>query len=174
MARREGLGLSAVRTEGAILPPSLLARVQAGDAKLAGLKPEDYGLSGERLREAASRAWNALQSAWASFSQQREKLPTGDAGTSLTRNRWLYPVLRALDYGVLDLQRDFPTSHLYGHVPIHTVGFTLGLDERAKGKTPHGTVQTFLNASDDHLWGIVTNGLRWRLLREQCWWCWGY
>lgn len=168
------IGLSAIRSEGAILPQRLLARVRAEDGKLGGLKPEDYGLSGERLREAASRAWNALQGAWASFSQQREKLASNDAGTSLTRTRWLYPLLRALDYGVLDLLREkpiiegreFPISHLYGHVPIHTVGFTIELDARTKGMTPHGTVQTLLNASDDYLWGIVTNGLRWRLLRD--------
>ena len=31
---------------------------------------------------------------------------------------------------------------------------------------PHGMVQEFLNASDGHLWAIVTNGLQLRLLRD--------
>ena len=64
MARRDRLGLSAVRTEGAILPPSILARIHREDPTLGGLKPDDYDLSGTKIREAASQAWNALQGPW--------------------------------------------------------------------------------------------------------------
>lgn len=32
--------------------------------------------------------------------------------------------------------------------------------------SPHGLVQLLLNASDNSLWGMVSNGLRWRVLRD--------
>ncbi len=181
MARRDTLGLSAVRTEGAILPPSILVRIHAEDPGLPGLKPLDYGLSGERIREAASRAWNGLQPAWQSFQHHRSQMAPGDQGAAMTRTRWLNQIMKALDYGSLDPlrsqgvrldDRDFPVSHMAGRTPIHLVGCGLDLDARTPGAagaarmTPHGIVQLLLNGSDEHLWGFVSNGLRWRILRD--------
>ena len=181
MARRDTLGLTAVRTEGAILPPSILQRIHREDASLGGIKPQEYGLSGERIREAASRAWNALQTPWQIFKKEREKLSEGEAGTGMTRSRWLSQVTKALDYGPLDplrskgvqvKDREFANSHMYGHVPMHMVGCGLDLDKKPLGvsgaarMTPHGMMQLLLNASDLHLWGFVSNGLRWRILRD--------
>lgn len=34
-----------IRTEGSILPPDLLQRIDAGDHELEGLEPEDYHLA---------------------------------------------------------------------------------------------------------------------------------
>lgn len=180
MARRDTLGLSAVRTEGAILPPSILQRVHREDPSLGGMKPEEFGLSGERIREAASRAWNALQAPWRSFQAERAKLSPNEAGTGMTRSRWLLQILKALDYGAIDPlkesltvgDREYPVSHLYGHVPMHLVGCNLDLDKKTPGAvgaarmTPHGMVQLLLNGADSHLWGFVSNGLRWRILRD--------
>ena len=55
---------------------------------------------------------------------------------------------------------------------VHLVGRGLSLDRRAAGQrgaaaaNPHGLVQEFLNRSDAHLWAIVSNGLRLRILRD--------
>ena len=55
---------------------------------------------------------------------------------------------------------------------MHLVGRGLSLDRRAAGQrgaaaaNPHGLVQEFLNRSDAHLWAIVSNGLRLRILRD--------
>ena len=55
---------------------------------------------------------------------------------------------------------------------VHLVGRGLSLDRRAAGQrgaaaaNPHGLVQGFLNRSDAHLWAIVSNGLRLRILRD--------
>ena len=55
---------------------------------------------------------------------------------------------------------------------MHLVGRGLSLDRRAAGQrgaaaaNPHGLVQEFLNRSDGHLWAIVSNGLRLRILRD--------
>ena len=57
-------------------------------------------------------------------------------------------------------------------MPMHLVGCGLSLDRRAAGMrgaaaaNPHGLVQEFLNRSSGHLWAIVSNGLRLRILRD--------
>jgi hypothetical protein len=51
--------------------------------------------------------------------------------------------------------------------PIHIIGSRLRLEERI-GKprlSAHALMQEYLNCTE-HLWGIVTNGLQWRLLRD--------
>lgn len=180
MARPQRLGLSAVRSEGAILPPSILQRIHREDPSLGGMTPDDFGLSGMRVREAASQAWNALQGPWRAFQAERARLGPGEAGTGMTRNRWLNQISKALDYGSIDPlrgsvgvgDRTFALSHLYRQVPIHWVGCGLELDRPTAGEkgaakmSPHGLVQLLLNASDNYLWGFVSNGLQWRILRD--------
>ena len=169
-----------VRTEGGLLPADLLQRIAAGDSDLEGLKPSDYHLAGgERLNEAISRAWNRLLGAWTTFRAAAEKLPQGDLGTSTTRERWLLILFQELGYGRLSAARAveiegkaYPISHLWQNTPIHLVGFRVDLDRRTRGvagaarTSPHSLVQEFLNRSDDHLWGFVSNGLRLRILRD--------
>ena len=50
------------------------------------------------------------------------------------------------------------------------VSFRQDLDKRVEteGKqfSPHGLVQEFLNRSESHLWGFVSNGLKLRILRD--------
>ncbi len=180
MAKRERLGLTAVRTEGAILPVSILQRIHLEDRTLDGLKPEQYDLTGDRLREAASRAWTALQGPWLNFKAERSKLASSEAGTSATRNRWLYPVLRELHFGPLEplreslkyAEKEFSISHRFGHAPIHLIGCGLELDKRTPGAvgaakmSPHGLLQSCLNSTKENLWGFVSNGLLWRVLRD--------
>jgi len=169
-----------VRTEGGLLPADLLQRIAAGDSDLEGLKPSDYHLAGtERLNEAISRAWNRLLGAWTAFRAAAEKLPQGDLGTSPTRERWLLILFQELGYGRLSAARAvdiegkaYPISHFWQNSPIHLVGFRVDLDRRTRGVTgaartsPHSLLQEFLNRSDDHLWGFVSNGLRLRILRD--------
>lgn len=169
-----------IKTEGALLPADLLRRVQAGDRTLPGLTPEAYHLpGGMRLNEAASRAWNALLGAWTTFQEARERLPEGDLGTTVTRERWLLPLFQELNYGRLQARtaveidgKIYAVSHGYGHAPVHLVGCNVDLDRRTRGvagaatASPHSLVQELLNRSDEHLWGVVSNGLRLRVLRD--------
>ena len=68
--------------------------------------------------------------------------------------------------------RSYPVSHGWNQVPIHLVGSHADLDHRTPGAigaskaSPHSLVQSALNASDAHLWGIVSNGFNLRLLRD--------
>jgi very-short-patch-repair endonuclease len=167
-----------IRTEGAPPPPDLLQRINEG-ADIDGLTPDSYHRPGEKLNEAINRSWNALQGAWASFKAAQERLPEGDLGTSITRERWLLPLFRELDYGRLQTAtaveidgRSYPISHGWEHVPIHLVSYRLELDKRTPGAagassaSPHSLVQIFLNRSDDHLWGFLSNGCKLRILRD--------
>ena len=121
-----------------------------------------------------------MQGAWAILRAEQEKLPESDLGTSLTRRRWLLPLFRELAYGQLQSAtahsidgKSYPISHSWGlNVPIHLVSYNVGLDERVPGvagaaaASPHSLLQIFLNRSDDHLWGFVSNGYKLRILRD--------
>lgn len=169
-----------IRTEGGLLPVDLLERIAAGDKSLNGLEPGSYHLApNEKITEAVSRSWVRLRGYWEAFRAGVEKLPTGDTGTSLTRERWLMPLFQELGYGRLQRadsievgQKSYTVSHRWERVPLHLVGFRVELDRRAAGvigaaqAAPHGLIQELLNGSDDHLWAFVSNGRRLRLLRD--------
>ncbi len=168
-----------IRTEGAILPPDLLGRISEGDKDLDCLDPASYHRTGETLNEAISRSWNRLLGAWTAFKDRREALPEGQPETGMTRERWLLPLFRELDYGWLSATRaveiegkSYPVSHAWRKTPIHLVGFRTDLDRRTPGvagaarTSPHGLVQELLNRSEDRLWAFLSNGLRLRILRD--------
>lgn len=171
---------SSITVEGAVLPSDLLRRIGEGDRSLEGLTPEDYHLpAGERINEAVSRSWTYLLGRWLSFKERRNALEPGESGRAMTRDQWLFPLFKELGYGqlqkaeafVLD-EKSYPISHGYMRVPIHLVGCGVDLDRRKKGEpgasesSPHSLLQEFLNRSHMHLWGIVANGLKLRLLRD--------
>lgn len=180
MSRRLNETFMTVRTEGGLLPSDLLLRIAAGDDSLGGADPLSYHLAkGERLGEAITRAWTRIQGAWEGFRAAAEQLSPTDLGTGLTRERWLGVLAQELHYGRLPVARGlevegkpYPISHVWNQVPIHLVGFRIGLDVRTPGVagaariTPHGLVQEYLNRSGSSLWGVVSNGLRLRLLRD--------
>jgi hypothetical protein len=168
-----------IRTEGQILPPDLLTRIVERDKELEGLDPGSYHLVGQTINEAISRSWTVLQGAWSAFKDRRAALPEGQPETQMTRERWLLPLFRELDYGRLETMRaveiegkSYPISHRWLHTPIHLVGFRTDLDKRTPGVagaariSPHGLVQEFVNRSEDHLWAFLSDGLRLRILRD--------
>lgn len=168
-----------VRTEGALLPADILARIAAGDSNLGGLDPGSYHLDpSEKIGEATNRAWNRMQARWASFQTERAKLTPADAGTTITRERWLLPLFEELKFGRLQLAskveidgKSYSVSHAWQNLPIHLVGCQVDLDRRvivagAQRSSPHSLLQELLNRSAGHLWGIVSNGLQLRLLRD--------
>jgi hypothetical protein len=165
-----------VKTSGQLLPVDLLARIVDNDPTVKGLSPEAYHLNaGERLNEAASRAWNSSLNNWKAFREASAKLSPSDQGTSLTRDKWLLPLFRELGYGWLQANKRsieidgkaYPVSHQWqSHVPIHLVSFRHEIDRRTPGATgatersPYSLIQEFLNRSAGHRWGFVSNGLK--------------
>ncbi|MFG0318241.1 MAG: Eco57I restriction-modification methylase domain-containing protein, partial [Planctomycetota bacterium JB042] len=169
-----------IRATGGLLPVDILQRVAALDQDLPGLTPSDYHLAeGERLNDAINRSWKRLQGVWRSFQKAIAGRPDSDVLTGPTREKWLQIVFQELGYGhhsrtgglALD-GKAYSISHAWHAVPIHLVGWRVDLDRRQKGvegaahASPHGLVQEYLNRSDDHLWGIVSNGRALRLLRD--------
>ncbi|MBI4525761.1 MAG: type II DNA modification enzyme, partial [Deltaproteobacteria bacterium] len=179
MARRTN-DFQAIRSEGGLLPPDLLRRVLDSKEKLPGTRSEDYGLpQGERLNDMITQSWNRLRKHWAEFRSAAESLPEGEAGTGLTNEKWNLPLLRELAFGLLPTSagpevggRTYAINRFYGPVPVHLIGCGLSLDRRAAGvrgaaaANPHGLVQEFLNRSSGHVWAILSNGLRFRILRD--------
>ena len=174
---RGRLGFVAVRVVGGLVPSGLLERVGAQDSSLERVQPSDYYLAaGERLGEAITRSWNRLRTLWERFS---ERIEEEGALTGPTRQEWLLPLFQELGFDQLDVSpglelegKPYPISHLWQSIPIHLVGVGVDLERRsprvvgAASASPHGLVQEFLNRSEDHLWGVVSNGRQLRLLRD--------
>lgn len=172
----------AIRSEGGLIPYDLLDKIATED--VPGQKASDFGLAkGRRLSDEIQRVWSDAQDLWDIFHRRRDSLPEKDPhGTTLTRERWIVPLLTdpqilaySLTYQPSAIVLDgltFPISHLAGESeespPVDIEGFKIDLDHRApKLRTsPRAMVQEFLNHSEAHLWGIVTNGLSFRLLRD--------
>jgi hypothetical protein len=172
-------GFLAVRAEGGLISPDIIAGLAASRSELPGLRAEDYHLGAERLGEAITRSWNRMRGEWARFQDARTSAGATEAATGLTRERLLLPLFQELGYGRLQPARglevqgkSYPVSHLWGKAPIHLVGSGVELDRRSSGvagaaqASPHGLVQELLNRSDEHLWGFVSNGRLLRILRD--------
>jgi Eco57I restriction-modification methylase len=173
------IALTTIRTEGGLLPPDFLQRLTGLQADVPGLAPDSYHLPGEKLNEAASRAWNRLLGMWTAFQSTAEALPAADPATTVTREKWLLPLFAELGYGRLQPAKaieiddqSYPVSHAWQHVPMHLVGRNVDLDRRTAGvagaarTSPHGLVQELLNRRSESLWGFVSNGLKLRVLRD--------
>ena len=169
-----------IRSEGGLLPPDLLRRVLDPRGALPGTQPEDYGLAkGDRLNEAITQSWNRLRRHWAGFREAAAGLPDGEPAEKLTNDKWSIPVLQELGFGMLPTGagpeiggRSYAIKRFFGPTAVHLVGCGVNLDKRAAGvrgaamSNPHGLVQEFLNRADGYLWAIVSNGLRFRILRD--------
>lgn len=168
-----------VHTEGGLLPLDLLQRIVLEDKTLPGLSDDAYHLlDGERLRDAMNRSWSQLTTVWKNFKAAEEKLPATDRANVLTRDKWLLPLFHALSFGRLTKApeeqidgKTYAISHHYNHSPIHFLGCRTKLDDPQKDKsgrtiTAHGLVQDYLNRSEGHLWGFVSNGFTLRILRD--------
>src|SRR5579859_303609 len=171
-----------VRSEGGLLPPDLLARIVAGDRDLGGVEPTDYALAAsDRLGDAAARAWNRAKAHWQSFSAMRESLKPDESGVTETRELWIFQLLREVGFDRPEFRaaaeevggRRYPIQHRSGPVPLHIVSFRQSDLDRSVSAgagqprvSPHGLIQEYLNRADDSLYGLVTNGLTLRLLRD--------
>ncbi|WP_222271976.1 Eco57I restriction-modification methylase domain-containing protein [Modestobacter marinus] len=168
-----------VRVGGGLLPSDVLSAVLGGS--LDGLRSTDYHLAGENPREASARVWTHLLGVYRRFRDDLARLPEGDPAVGLTRERWLTVVLSELGYGRVPVtgtggltagDKQYPVSHLWGATPIHLLGWGVPLDKRTPGvpgaaqRAPHAMVQELLNRTDDHLWGVISNGRVLRLLRD--------
>ncbi|MFZ3493964.1 Eco57I restriction-modification methylase domain-containing protein [Streptomyces sp. 5.8] len=183
-ATRTALAFTSVTTVGGLLPSDMLLRI-AEARNLPGTKSADYGLPASvPVRDEAERAWEYLKPLWRDLrtalpSDPKTGAPaadpTGRAGTD-----WLAQLFRKLDFGALtevgsagipadsDPDKRFQVSHRHGPALIHQIPWNQELDKRpASGQVPpQSMLQDCLNRTEAHVWAVLTNGRRLRLLRD--------
>ena len=169
-----------IRSEGGLIPYDMLDQV--AQEAVEGQKASSFGLSGSRrLSDEISSAWSQAQNHWSNFSLKRDDPGKDDPyGTTLTRRRWITRLLEdCLDYtvepyptGPVVNGKTYAISQRAGNnedaPPVHIEGFRIELDQRQESRrfSAHALVQQYLNVREGQLWGIVTNGLEFRLLRQ--------
>jgi hypothetical protein len=148
-------------------------------AEIHGQKPSDFGLPADTtVDRAIGEAWTTARTKWKQFQEKRTRITSN--GFADTRKYWVKPLLQELGYELEGAEpelldgsdKPFPISlraeGLEGF-PVHLVGVGQPLDERhangGRNQTPHALVQEYLNHSE-HVYGLVTNGLQLRLLRD--------
>ena len=174
--------------EGNLIAGDILADLFGSNIK--GQAPEDFGFAkADKLADEIATVWGEAKKFWAGFKKSREESSFSESGTTETRKAWVVPLLYNLGYlptfrgeaEVIDGQ-SFAISHRAGvgdgevakattteTPPIHITGCRIRLDHKPPSGNPrlsaHGLMQEYLNRTE-HLWGITTNGLQWRLLRD--------
>jgi len=178
MAKRKftQLAYDALTLEGGIFNAEWLAKVAHLDAPRQ--KPDDYGiLAGLNLRDEIARAWRIAQALWIKFHASRGAA----SGSSAATEKFVVALLEAFGFsGLAKLtsarsigERSFPISHTLHRIPVVVAAHTEGLDEgqqrfgeAGRRRSPFGLLQEYLNAADQSLWGLVSNGLKLRLVRD--------
>jgi hypothetical protein len=175
-----------INIHGNLLSEEILQKIESGEAD--GQKPVDFGYEpGTNLRSEIEYTWSRIKLDWKHFSEKSTKLPASDPyGTTLSR-RWMELFLNSLGFNHTRQKSNLIGGNNLGYaishttdnlddLPIHIVGFNEPdrpdkntLDIRTSGGTtrlsPHATVQEYLNVTE-HLYGIATNGLHLRLIRD--------
>ena len=178
--RRAG-SFACVTTEGGLLPQDLLERIPQRGSRPPGDK---RGILPPRRERPQRRGREPVVEP---TERQLARLPIragqgagGICGDDGYARALAAPLFDTLGYGRLarastvEIEgRRFAISHKSVYpVPVHLLGAGVSLDTRRSGvagaarMSPHGLMQDFLNRSEDHLWGFLSNGLRLRVMRD--------
>ena len=182
MNRRDAAQDTLFQMEGGLLPADLLNQLDA--LRLPGQQPSDYAIpKGLTLRDEIGRYWRIAQAQWTSFDGKRQREDLSDP--TATAQRWMEDLLNQV-FGFSDLisagharvigERHFSITHhaFDGAVPLVLCApGRNALDERlprfgheGRRRSPTGLLQEYLNANDEALWGLVSDGQRLRILRD--------
>lgn len=180
MRKRTEHGFVALRLEGGILPAEFFQKVAALTAKKQ--KNADYRLAkGLNIRDEIGRAWRIAVAEWQEYQEHR--IRTDADQNEIGIKRWLTSLFKQV-LGFEDLtasdriyhaERSFPINYRSenGIVPMVFATADYQLDkghvlfgEDGRKRSPHGLLQEYLNADESCLWGLVSNGLKVRLLRD--------
>lgn len=176
--RETQLAFEALSIEGGLLSPEWLSKI----AQLqAGVQAEaDYCIpKGLNLRDEIGRYWRIAQAHWTDFKAGCEA-STDAAATSerfvlaLLRDGFGFAALEPVAPTVLQ-ERSYPVGHatLGGRVPVVIASAGSGLDalstnfgDGARRRSAFGLAQEYLNSQEDALWGIASDGLTLRIVRD--------
>ena len=179
IARRDR-GFTGLKIEGGLLPPEFLQSVAALETPYQD--GADYGLSRSlAIKEELARYWRIASDLYAGYAERR--LRRDLRGSQMGVEEWLVPFLRSI-LGYEDLEaagsaildeRVFRLTHhaCGGAVPLLLVTHDFDLDKSdlrlghdGRREAAHNILQEYLNAEDASLWGLVSNGTKLRLLRD--------
>lgn len=169
-----------LKIEGALLSADLVSEIASGEA--FGQRPQDFGLNTKiRLIDEIAACWSDARAYWEAFQHGLGRVKESETAATVTREQWILPLLRSLGFDGITFSRSathvggqsYFISHRLGDdengLPIHIEGAKIDLDKRPpSGRpriSPHALLQEYLNRTD-HLWGIVTNGYQFRILRD--------
>ena len=165
-----------VRIEGNIISAEILETIAL--AKADKQKSKDFGLDpSDKVKDSIAYKWSEAKSLYTIFKSKMTRIKPTDTGISETRRFWMLIFLDFLDYTPVKASADFVNGKSYAishraenlnKFPIHIMGFNQSLDKKPDTglrMSPHALVQEYLNLTE-HLYGIVTNGIYLRLLRN--------
>lgn len=172
------LAFEALAIEGGLLSPDWLARaaqLQAGQQSEAEYRVP----KGLVIRDEIGRYWRIAQAVWSEFAQGR----AAGADPAFLAERFVLGMLRDA-FGFSSLapiapleiaERSYPIGFaaLGGRIPVVLAPAGLGVDapvpayvDGARRRSAFGLAQEFLNASDDAMWGVVSDGVTLRIVRD--------
>lgn len=173
-------GFSGLKVEGGMLPPEYLQTIAA--CKAPEQSDSDYDLSKSlALREEIARYWKIAADLYDRYTRHRSRGNLKAMRTAI--HDWSVPLLRdvlgynsLVPYGSVEVnERVFNLTHKAygGTVPVLLVDNKFKLDKAypflghdGRRQAPHGIMQEYLNAEDAALWGIISNGSKLRILRD--------
>lgn len=179
----------AIRIEGGLIPANELARLTTLQTPDKTEQTDSHYLipKGLKLRDEVARYWKIGQTLWTDFQTLRQRKDV-DAHQVSVRN-FLVPLMRDV-LGFTDLIAGATvdaSGHTYnigyaarkGRLPVVLAGHTQLLDApterfgesnpdtgKTRRRSPFMLAQEALNASDQSLWAITSNGLSLRILRD--------
>jgi len=173
------LSLPSLRLEGSLFLPDQLDKAALGQATRQ-TEADYHTPKGLKLKDDYSRAFQIANAQWKHFAPLMERKDVDAHQITITfveellRDAFAYRIA-AVD-GIALAGRHYPISFMAGHVPIVVSPHDLALDtpdERfgitssgSRRKSAFQLAQEFINASEHHLWAIVSNGKQLRLLRD--------
>jgi hypothetical protein len=177
-ARDAQLGFEALSIEGCLLSPVWRSKVTQLAAE--GQSEADYRIrKGLNLRDEIGRYWRIAQPCWQEFEAGLKS----KADTRLLAERFIVELLRE-SFGFTSLvtvpphvlaERNYPIGHaaLDGRVPLVIAPAASGLDalspafgDGTRRRSAFGLAQEYLNTEDAALWGITSDGVNLRILRD--------
>ncbi len=177
-AREAQLAFEALSIEGGLLSPEWLSKV----AQLqAGTQAEaDYRIhKGLNLRDEIGRYWRIAQAHWADFKGGRDAKADAKAVSerfvlALLRDAFGFTALVPVEPAVFQ-ERTYPIGHatLGGRVPVVVAPPDGGLDALSpafgdgnRRRSAFGLAQEYLNAAEGAMWGLASDGLTLRIVRD--------
>ena len=173
------MSFNAISTSGSLLSDEFLSNALNPASAMDAFDPGTFTpewKTRDDFETALSRTWRSLTMKFDALH-----LDIGSMDVSMTREKWVLPLLRQLGYEpvfrrfntVVD-KLEYRISHFGSEdpkaPPIHIIATTEGVDvrdaTRRGSKSPQAMLQSYLNQSKAHDWGILTNGVAFRVLRD--------